>query len=465
MKKLSILVTGLFFLCTAMSCSVSGSGPLFDGKDAHQWNTSGNVSVDNQTLTLKGPDAQAVLKNGKYKNFDLSVELRTTPGGKGAVWFHTDPALKKGYRIAINNDREDPIWWKMTGSLLSVRNLTKSFVKENEWFKMNIRVEGRAVSVDINGEPVVEYIEPAAPYRTEANAYALLSEGTFGLVSTGPGEVQIKNIAVKVIDPDEAGIDFNAQLAEANDEQNDEIIKLHQADFPVLDYHVHLKGGLTKEVAAKQSRKTGINYAIAPNCGIGFPITNDAQVLAYLDSMRTQPFILAMQAEGREWLTTFSPEARNEFDYVFTDALTFTDHKGRRTRLWIPEETWIENEQQYMDLIVDKICDVLKEPVNMYVNPCFLPSPMDQRYDEFWTEARMNKFIDALVKSGKALEINELYNIPNKAIIQKAKAAGVKFTFGSNNVTPDVSRLEYSIRMMKECGLTAQDMYKPSIKI
>lgn len=465
MKKLSILVTGLFLLCMAMSCSVSGSGPLFDGKDANQWNTSGDVSVNNQTLTLKGPDAQAVLKNGKYKNFVLSLELRTTPGGKGTVWFHTDPALKKGYGIAINNDREDPIWWKMTGSLLSVRNLTKSFVKENEWFKMHIRVEGRAVSVDINGEPVVEYIEPAAPYRTEANAYALLSEGTFGLVSTGPGQVQIKNIAVKVIDPNEAGIDLNAQLAEANDEQNDEIIKLHQADFPVLDYHVHLKGGLTKEVAAKQSRKTGINYAIAPNCGIGFPITNDAQVLAYLDEMRTQPFILAMQAEGREWLTTFSPEARNEFDYVFTDALTFTDHKGRRTRLWIPEETWIENEQQYMDLIVDKICDVLKEPVNMYVNPCFLPSPMDQRYDEFWTEARMNKFIDALVKSGKALEINELYNIPNKAIIQKAKAAGVKFTFGSNNVTPDVSRLEYSIRMMKECGLTAQDMYKPSIKI
>lgn len=465
MKKLSILATGLFLLCTTFSCSVSGNGPLFDGNDSRSWHTSGNVAVANHLLILKGADAQAVLKDGKYKNFDLSLELRTTPGGKGAVWFHTDPALKKGYRIAINNDREDPVWWKMTGSLLSVRNLTKSFVKENEWFKMNIRVKGKAVSVDINGEPVVEYIEPAAPFRTETNAYALLSEGTFGLTSTGSGEIQIKDITVQTTDPDDANIDFEAQLAEANDEQNDEIIKLHQADFPVLDYHVHLKGGLTKEVAAKQSRKTGINYAIAPNCGIGFPITNDDQIGAYLDSMRAQPFILAMQAEGREWLTTFSPEARNGFDYVFTDALTFTDSKGRRTRLWIPEETWIENEQAYMDLIVDKICDVLKEPVHIYVNPCFLPAPMDRRFDDFWTEARMNKFIDALAKSGKALEINELYHIPNKAIILKAKAAGVKFTFGSNNVTPDVSRLEYSIRMMKECDLTAEDMYKPSIKI
>lgn len=465
MKKLSILATGLFLLCATFSCSVSGSGPLFDGNDSSSWDTKGDVSVDNHTLILKGAGAQAVLKNGKYKNFDLSLELRTTAGGKGAVWFHTDPALKKGYRIAVNNDREDPVWWKMTGSLLSVRNLTKSFVKENEWFKMNIRVKGRAVSVDINGEPVVEYIEPTAPYRTETNAYVLLSEGTFGLASTGQGEIQIKNITVQVIDPSEEGFDLEAQLAEANDEQNDEIIKLHQADFPVLDYHVHLKGGLTKEVAAKQSRKTGINYAIAPNCGIGFPITNDDQIRTYVDSMHMQPFILAMQAEGREWLTTFSPEARNEFDYVFTDALTFTDSKGRRTRLWIPEETWIENEQPYMDLIVDKICNVLKEPVDIYVNPCFLPVPMDQRFDEFWTEARMNKFIDALAKSGKALEINELYKIPNKAILLKAKAAGVKFTFGSNNVTPDVSRLEYSIRMMKECGITAEDMYKPRIKI
>lgn len=49
--------------------------------------------------------------------------------------------------------------------------------------------------------------------------------------------------------------------------------------------------------------------------------------------MRNQPFILAMQAERREWVNTFSQEVRDEFDYVITDALTFTDNKNRRTRL------------------------------------------------------------------------------------------------------------------------------------
>ena len=160
--------------------------------------------------------------------------------------------------------------------------------------------------------------------------------------------------------------------------------------------------------------------------------------------MCTQPFILAMQAEGREWVTTFSEAARNSFDYVFTDAMTFLDHKGRRTHLWVNKEVIIDDEQAYMDMMLDRICSVLEEPVDMYVNSCF---------------------VNALAKSGKALEINELYHIPNKAIIQKAKAAGVKFTFGSNNITPEVGTLDYCIRMKKECGLTAQDMYKPHINI
>ena len=461
MKCRSLFSLGLLF-CLITSCNQPQSGALFNGKDTSNWNTSGNVSVQENALTLSGPDAMAILKQGNYKNFELSLEVKTDQGGKGAVCFHADVTASKGYKVAINNDVTDPVWWKMSGSLLSVRNLTKSFVKENQWFAMKIKVEGKAVSVLIDGAPVVEYTEPVAPYRTEVNTNARLSEGLFALISTGSGNIQFRKIEVNVL---KEAVDEQAQQAEATDEQNDEIIKLHQSDFPVLDYHVHLKGGLTKEMAAIQSRKTGINYAIAPNCGIGFPITNDQEIRAYLDTMRTQPFILAMQGEGREWVTTFSPEARAEFDYVFTDALTFTDKKGRRTRLWIPEEVWIENEEQYMDLIVEKICGVLEEPVDVYVNPNFLPASMADRYDQFWTEARMQKVIDALVKTGKALEINELYNIPNKAFILKAKEAGIKFTFGSNNITKDVSKLEYSIRMAKECGITAQDMYRPKIKI
>ncbi|MDR1332413.1 MAG: DUF1080 domain-containing protein [Tannerella sp.] len=463
MKK-SVFFAAIAAAAFLTACSsTSGSGILFGGTETGRWEFTGSHAVENGILSLQGDGAMAVLKDAKYRDFELDVELRTVSQGKGFVAFHSDKSAGKGYRIAINNDRRDPVWWKMSGSLLSVRNLTKSFVRDEDWYRMTVRVEGHAVTVAINGSPVVEYIEPAAPYRVAPNEGALLSDGTFVLASEGGGEIQFRHIEVNVIQADKALV--QAQPAEAGDEQTDEIIRLHQEDFPVLDYHVHLKGGLTEDEAAQMSRKLGINYAMAPNCGIGFPITNDEEVLAYLDRMRSQPFILGMQAEGREWVTTFSQAVRDEFDYVFTDALTFNDDKGRRTRLWIPNETWIDDEQAYMDVIVDRICKVLTEPADIYVNPCFLPEPMNLRYDAFWTEERMNKFIDAMAKSGEALEINARYKIPNRTIIMKAKAAGVKFTFGTNNGLRDLGKLEYCIQMKKECGITAEDMYKPSIKL
>ena len=139
--------------------------------------------------------------------------------------------------------------------------------------------------------------------------------------------------------------------------------------------------------------------------------------------------------------------------------------KGRRVRLWINDEVIIDDEQKYMDMIVDKTCQVMKEPANIFVNPFFLPEQMSDRYDMFWTDERVEKVIDAIIENGKVLEINELYHIPSKAIIAKAKKAGVKFSFGSNNVSLEVGRLEYSIQMKKECGLTSQDMYKPPVKL
>ncbi|MDR2496883.1 MAG: DUF1080 domain-containing protein [Tannerellaceae bacterium] len=462
MKKISILFVSLSALALiCFSCSTAPAGG--DLLDASLWTISGEFQSEEGVFTLHGNDSRMILKGGKYENFVLSMELSTGRGGKGALWFHTDPSLSKGYAVAINNDRSDPQWWKMSGSLLSVRNLTKSFVKEEEWYTMSVRVEGKAVTVSINGSPVVAYTEPLQPWRTGANTKALLSKGTFAIASgSDQGEILIRKMTLEPLLPSDPAA---VPAAAAVDEQNDPIIRLHQEDFPVLDYHVHLKGGLTTEDAAALSRQTGVNYAIAPNCGVGFPITDDAGVMAFLDEMRSQPFILAMQAEGREWIETFSQGVRDEFDYVFTDALTFSDNKGRRSRIWIPEETWIEDEQQYMDLIVDRICSVLQEPMQIYVNPCFLPEQMADRYDDFWTEERMNKFVDALAASGKVLEINARYKIPNKAIIQKAKAAGVKFSFGTNNGGAELGLLEYAIRMKNECGITAGDMYKPQIKI
>lgn len=455
MNRIVLFLSFIFLALT--SCNVDNSPKqLFDGESIDKWQIAGDVTVDNGVLLLND-GAALTLKSGSYSDFELNVKARTVGNGKGYIAFHTN-SPDNGYKVALNNDLESSQWWTKTGSLLSVRNLTKSVVNTNEWFDLDIRVEGKAITVSLNGSKVVEYIEPASPYRTSNHATKLLSSGKFAIQST-EGTIEFESIEVT---PLSSTADTALQQTLAIDETTDHIIKLHQENFPVLDYHVHLKG-LSAEEAANQARKYGINYALAPNCGVGFPITNDEEVLEYIEDMKGQPFIQAMQGEGREWPQTFSAEIREMFDYVFTDALTFTDTKGRRTRLWIPEEVFIEDEQQYMDLIVQKIVDVMQEPMDVYVNPNFLPDVMNDRYDEFWTDERMDKVIDALVETEKALEINHRYEIPNKAFILKAKDAGLKFTFGTNNAEGDFGKMEYCIKMKEECGLTAEDMYKPNM--
>ncbi len=233
--------------------------------------------------------------------------------------------------------------------------------------------------------------------------------------------------------------------------------------MPITDLHIHLKGTLTLDDAAKKSKEENIQYGIAVNCGMGFPVHNDNQIDSVLALFKNYPqFFVAMQAEGREWVNTFSKESISKFDYVFTDAMTFTDEKGRRNRIWIKEETWIDDEEQFMDYLVNTLVKILNtEPINIYVNSTFLPARMADRYDQFWTAERMDKVIEAAKVNNIAIEINNRYKIPSASFIKRAKEAGVKFTVGTNNADEKFSGAEYAREMIRECNLAENDFYMP----
>ncbi len=233
--------------------------------------------------------------------------------------------------------------------------------------------------------------------------------------------------------------------------------------FPLTDLHIHLKGDFKIEDAVQKSKEENIRYGIVTNCGIGFPVHNDNQIDSVLYTFKDYPqFLLGMQAEGREWTTNFSKESMNKFDYVFTDGMTFTDGKGRRNRLWIKEETWIDNEEEFMDYLVNTIVNILNnEPIDIYVNPTFLPAQMADRYEQFWNDERMDKVIKAAIDNNIAIEINNRYRIPSFKFIARAKNAGVKFTVGTNNINKDFSGAEYSLEAIKKCKLTGKDFFEP----
>ena len=237
-------------------------------------------------------------------------------------------------------------------------------------------------------------------------------------------------------------------------------------EFPITDLHIHLKGDFDIDDAVKKSEAENISYGIAFNCGLNFPIHNDSQIDSVLMTMKdyTQ-FFVAMQAEGREWVNIFSEESIQKFDYVFTDAMTFTDEQGRRNRIWMKGETWIDDEEKFMDYLVETIVKIMnEEPIDIYVNPTFLPEQMADRYDTFWTEDRMNRVIKAAKENNVAIEINNRYRIPSEEFIKLAKDAGAKFTVGTNNANSHFSGAEYAREMIKKCNLTEEDFFLPANK-
>ncbi|MDR3752541.1 MAG: DUF1080 domain-containing protein [Terracidiphilus sp.] len=447
---------------------------LFDGTSLHGWRaheradafsaTNGQISVRgaNARLLYTGSSGQA-----NFTNFEFGAEVMLQPGAESAICFHTkarpSTSPSPGFQVLLANDARGPngfIQRRKTGSLMGVRHVWKQFILDNEWFTLSILVRQKQVQVRINNMLVVDYIEPNEPFSANPDFNCRISHGTFALEARSPQSATFfRNLRVRPL-PDAV-----PQLSDERpivDDVYRDIIRLGAANIPVVDYHTHLKGGLTLDQALSNSRRVGIGYGIAINCGLSFPVHDDASIRDYLESMKGQPCFVAMQAEGREWRTLVSPESVARFDYVFTDAMTFSDDNGKRMRIWIPEEIGvITDKQAFMEMLVKRIEGIMREPVDIYANATYIPDQIAADYDALWTPPRMQCVIDAALRNDVAIEINNRRKIPSPAFLKLAKAAGCKFSFGTNNAEAELGRLEYPMQMVKECGLIWQDIFVP----
>jgi histidinol phosphatase-like PHP family hydrolase len=115
-----------------------------------------------------------------------------------------------------------------------------------------------------------------------------------------------------------------------------------------------------------------------------------------------------------------------------------------------------------MDRYVEHNLRVLSQHIQIWANPTYLPESLKSRYDALWTPERMDRLIAAALKNGVAIEINAHFQIPSAAFIRRAKAAGAKFSIGSNRHVEGIGEIEYCLRTARECGLTAKDIYVPA---
>lgn len=181
---------------------------LFNGKTLDGWKVGAHAntfSVENGTIMVNGETAHLFydgeVQQHVFKDFELKIDVKTTPGSNSGIYFHTQYQEsgwpKKGYEVQVNNSHTD---WRRTGSLWAIQDIKETWVKDNEWFTMNIKVKGKRVTVSINDKQVVDYTEPENVQREEGMKERILSSGTIALQGHDPkSKVYYKNIWVKAL--------------------------------------------------------------------------------------------------------------------------------------------------------------------------------------------------------------------------------------------------------------------------
>ncbi len=181
---------------------------LFDGKTLNGWKVGTNASsfsVDSGRIVVKGPVAHLFYDgpdhSHDFKDFEFEAEVMTKPGANSGIYFHTAYQEggwpEKGYEVQVNNSQSD---WRRTGSLYNIQDVKEVYVKDNEWFTEYIKVDGKHVTIKINGKTVVDYTEPENVERSKGQEKRLISSGTFALQAHDPNSVvYYRNIRTRLI--------------------------------------------------------------------------------------------------------------------------------------------------------------------------------------------------------------------------------------------------------------------------
>lgn len=156
--------------------------------------------VESNAIVVEGPQSYLFytgpVDGGDFRNFEFKVDVYTYPGSAAGVYFHTrykeEGSPTFGYEAQINASRAGE---SKTGSLVGVSEVNTAPHSDNEWFSYYIKVDGRKVTVKVNGETVNEYTEPAT-----ADGPASLNRGTIALESVGSdSRVQFRNPMIRVL--------------------------------------------------------------------------------------------------------------------------------------------------------------------------------------------------------------------------------------------------------------------------
>ena len=236
----------------------------------------------------------------------------------------------------------------------------------------------------------------------------------------------------------------------------------------ITDWHLHVRGGMTPELAAERERLSGIRSTAMENHGREWEIFDNARLRAFAADAKKvtvngHRLPVGIQVNDRDWFRQIDAETRAQFDYILADTMIMGKlPNGRDNRLWLVKDiSQIGDPEKWMDAYVKHNLRILDEPISILANPTYLPAPLDAMADRLWTEERMTAIIRKAVARGIAIEIQAESPYPRPAFLKLAKKMGAKFSFGTNNFDRAPKDLSRWLEAITWLDLQASDIWQP----
>jgi len=246
----------------------------------------------------------------------------------------------------------------------------------------------------------------------------------------------------------------------------DQVKELDSRGIVLYDYHIHLRGGMTAEKAAKRQELTGIRSGVMENIGRDWPLSNNEKLRAFIEEAQKarangQPLKIGVQVNDRDWSTQIDPELFEKLDYIVADTMIMggIGPDGKPKKMWLSEYK-IENPEAWMERYMDHNRQILGEPISIFANPTYLPSSIEHLYDQLWTEERMKEIIQLAVRKNIAIEIQSGSKFPSLKFLKMAKELGAKFSFGTNNMDDQPHIIDRWFEMIEDLKLEKNDFWE-----
>ncbi|MDO4586250.1 MAG: hypothetical protein Q4C95_03030 [Planctomycetia bacterium] len=212
-------------------------------------------------------------------------------------------------------------------------------------------------------------------------------------------------------------------------------------NLDLVDYHIHLRGGMTAEKALDRWMKTGIRSGVLENFGRDWPLCNNEKLREFIDHAEkvdfqngTKELLIGIQVNDRDWFKVIDLKQYRRLDYILADTMIMgTDSKGNPEKLWLLPKEYSVDAELWMQRYMEHNLQILDEPIDILANPTYLPAFVAEKYDILWTEARMRQIIQKAIDHNIALEIQAESEFPKPRFVELALEMGAKLSFGTNN--------------------------------